>query len=139
MSSRTFLALEIDTDVQRRLAGSATRVDLAGARALFVRAIEAAPEDTLLKANLNLLGAAGHPATGKQELRAQMSGKVVKILVDVGQQVDIDQDLVVIESMKMENELRSPIRGVVTKVAIEEGVAVETGALLIVIEPTGTR
>jgi biotin carboxyl carrier protein len=86
-----------------------------------------------------LLGAAGYPAKGKQELRAQMSGKIVKILVDVGQQVDIDQDLVVIESMKMENEVRSPIRGVVTKVAIEEGVAVETGALLIVIEPTGTR
>ncbi len=72
---------------------------------------------------------------GKQELKAQMPGKVVKILVEVGQQVEMDQGLVVIEAMKMENELRSPIQGVVTQIAIEENGAVETGTLLVVIEP----
>ena len=74
-------------------------------------------------------------ASGKQELRAQMPGKVVKILVEVGQQVEMDEGLVVIEAMKMENELRSPIQGVVTKITIQEGGAVETGTLLVIIEP----
>jgi biotin carboxyl carrier protein len=64
-----------------------------------------------------------------------MPGKVVKILVEVGQQVEMDEGLVVIEAMKMENELRSPIQGVVTKITVQEGGAVETGTLLVIIEP----
>ncbi len=83
----------------------------------------------------SLMSLASPVVTGKQELKAQMPGKIVKILIEVGQQVEVDQGLIVIEAMKMENELRSPIQGVVTKVAVEEGGAVETGALLVVIEP----
>ncbi len=82
-----------------------------------------------------LMNVATTLATGKQELRAQMPGKVVKILVEVGQQVEMDEGLVVIEAMKMENELRSPIQGVVTKITVQEGGAVETGTLLVIIEP----
>jgi len=82
-----------------------------------------------------LMNVATPLATGTQELRAQMPGKVVKVLVEVGSRVEVDEGLVVIEAMKMENELRSPIRGVVTRVVIEEGGPVETGALLVVIEP----
>ena len=82
-----------------------------------------------------LMGATSPLVTGKQEITAQMPGKVVKLLVEVGQQVEVDQGLIVIEAMKMENELRSPIQGVVSKIAVEEGGAVETGALLVVIEP----
>ncbi len=82
-----------------------------------------------------LVGSAGEVATGRQELRAQMAGKIVKVLVQVGQLVEIDEGLVVIEAMKMENELRSPIYGVVTEIVVEEGDAVESDALLIVIEP----
>jgi len=82
-----------------------------------------------------LLGATSEVATGKQELRAQMPGKIVKLLIRVGQTVEVDEGVAVIEAMKMENELRSPIRGSVTQIAVEEGMTVETGALLLVIEP----
>ncbi len=78
-----------------------------------------------------------HVATGKQELRAQMPGKIVKVLVEPGQQVERDQGIVVIEAMKMENELKSPVAGVVTALEVREGDAVETNALLAVIEPPG--
>ena len=82
-----------------------------------------------------LVGGVDTVAGGHQELRAQMPGKVVKVLVEVGQEVEPDQGLVVIEAMKMENELRSPVQGTVTEIHVEEGNAVEAGALLVVVEP----
>ena len=84
-----------------------------------------------------LVGGAEPAATGKQELRSEMPGKIVKVLVEVGQTVEEDQGLMVVEAMKMENEIRSPIAGVVVEVGVREGDAVETGALLVVVEPTG--
>ncbi len=82
-----------------------------------------------------LVGSAAGVAVGRQEIRAQMPGKIVKVLVSVGEQVAAEESLVIIEAMKMENELQSPIDGVVAAVEVSEGVAVETGALLVVVEP----
>ena len=82
-----------------------------------------------------LVGSAAGVAVGRQEIRAQMPGKIVKVLVSVGEQVAAEESLVIIEAMKMENELRSPIDGVVAAVEVGEGDAVETGALLVVVEP----
>ena len=63
-----------------------------------------------------------------------MPGKVVKVLVKVGDQVTARQGLVVVEAMKMENELRSPKDGRVTEVLVAEGVSVEAGRPLVVVE-----
>lgn len=82
-----------------------------------------------------LVGSAGLHAAGKQEIRAQMPGKIVKVLVAVGESVDAGQALLVIEAMKMENEIRSPIDGVVTAVAVTEGGSVETGGALLTVDP----
>jgi biotin carboxyl carrier protein len=82
-----------------------------------------------------LASAASRPPGGRQELRAQMPGKIVKVLVGVGESVRIDQGLVIIEAMKMENELRSDVDGVISEVAVRDGETVENGALLVVVEP----
>lgn len=82
-----------------------------------------------------LLGSVAEVAVGRQEIRAQMPGKIVKVLVSVGQNVAAEDSLVIIEAMKMENEIGSPIDGVVAAVEVSEGAAVETNALLVVIEP----
>ncbi len=82
-----------------------------------------------------LVGAGQAVAVGRQEIRAQMPGKIVKLLVAAGAPVSSGQALVVIEAMKMENEIRSPIDGVVTEIAVAEGDAVETGAALVTVEP----
>ena len=63
-----------------------------------------------------------------------MPGKVVKILVAVGDEVAQGQGLVVVEAMKMENELKSPKAGTVVEVLAKEGAAVESGAKLIVVD-----
>jgi biotin carboxyl carrier protein len=79
-------------------------------------------------------GAAMAQAAGVQQVLAPMPGKVVKVLVTVGDEVKARQGLVVVEAMKMENELRSPKDGRVTQVLVSEGVSVEAGRPLVVVD-----
>jgi biotin carboxyl carrier protein len=71
---------------------------------------------------------------GRQTVCAPMPGKVVKVLVKVGDLVKEGQGLVVVEAMKMENELKSPKAGKVVELPAKEGTAVENGAKLVVVE-----
>ena len=73
-------------------------------------------------------------AEGVQEIKSSMPGKIVKILISDGEEVEQGQGLVVVEAMKMENEIRSPKKGTIKKVGVKEGEAVEAGALLVVVE-----
>ena len=79
-------------------------------------------------------GAAQFKVEGKQTVCAPMPGKVVKVLVKVGDEVKEGQGLVVVEAMKMENELKSPKSGKVVELLAQEGSAVENNARLIVVE-----
>jgi biotin carboxyl carrier protein len=73
-------------------------------------------------------------SAGARTIRTQMPGKIVRILVDVGAEVEKNQPLIVVEAMKMENEMRAPKRGVVKKIGVNEGEAVEAGTVLVVVE-----
>jgi len=79
-------------------------------------------------------GAAQFQAEGKQVVCAPMPGKLVKVLVKVGDEVKEGQGLVVVEAMKMENELKSPKAGKVVELPVKEGSAVENNARLVVVE-----
>ena len=72
-------------------------------------------------------------ASGPARLVAPMPGRVVRVLVAEGQDVEVGEGLVVIEAMKMENELKAPRPGRVSEVAVQEGQAVDAGALLVVV------
>ena len=76
--------------------------------------------------------AVAHPG-GPQHVTSPMPGRLVKVLVRVGETVSARQPLVVVEAMKMENELRAPRAGTVTDVRVNEGAPVDAGAVLIVI------
>jgi len=78
--------------------------------------------------------AASAHGAGAAQILAPMPGKVVKVLVKVGDEVKARQGLVVVEAMKMENELRAPKDGRVTEVFVTEGVSVEAGRPLVVVE-----
>ena len=71
---------------------------------------------------------------GPQIVESVMPGKVVRVLVKVGDTVTQGQGLVVVEAMKMENEIESPKDGKVTEVKVEPGQAVESGGALVVVE-----
>lgn len=68
---------------------------------------------------------------GGKEVRSPMPGRVVKILVSVGDDVAPQSPVVVVEAMKMENELRTPAGGKVEAIFAKAGDTVEGNALLI--------
>ena len=76
----------------------------------------------------------GADAHGEQAIIAPMPGRVVRVLVQAGDDVTARQGVVVVEAMKMENELRSPKAGRVKEVAVAPGTSVEAGRTLMVIE-----
>ena len=67
----------------------------------------------------------------ENELLSPLPGMVVNILVKKGDRVYRGQDLVVIESMKMESGVSSPCEGIVENVIATIGKAVETDEVLI--------
>jgi biotin carboxyl carrier protein len=75
---------------------------------------------------------AGIELEGRQQLIAPMPGKIVRVLVAAGQQVQAGQGLLVIEAMKMQNEIRSPKSGTVEKLA-REGQTVNAGEILAIV------
>jgi biotin carboxyl carrier protein len=78
--------------------------------------------------------AAPPPKTGPSAILSPMPGKVVKVLVAVGDEVKSGQGVVVVEAMKMENELRASRGGTVAEILAREGMSVDAGALLLVIQ-----
>ena len=79
------------------------------------------------------LGAGAH-GEGAARIVAPMPGKVVRVLVEAGQQVEAGQGIVVVEAMKMQNEMKAPKAGAVVSVNVEVGATVNGGDLLAVIE-----
>ena len=71
---------------------------------------------------------------GQVTIVAPMPGRVVRVLVAAGDEVDSRQPVVVVEAMKMENELRAPRAGHVKEIAVAPGTSVEAGRVLAVIE-----
>jgi biotin carboxyl carrier protein len=69
-------------------------------------------------------------AEGRQQIIAPMPGKVIRLLVKVGDEVEAGQGLVVVEAMKMQNEIRSPKKGKVERLQTQEGQAVNAGDIL---------
>lgn len=72
-------------------------------------------------------------AQGKRAVVAQMPGKIVRTLVAAGDEVAINQGLMVIEAMKMQNEIRAPRSGRVVELPVRAGQTVNAGDLLAVI------
>ncbi|HUF04161.1 MAG TPA: biotin/lipoyl-containing protein [Aridibacter sp.] len=83
---------------------------------------------------LGSFSAADAEADGVAEIRTQMPGKVVRILVSEGDEVSAGDGVIVVEAMKMQNEMRSPKDGTVRKVLSAEGETVNSGDVLVVIE-----
>lgn len=66
-------------------------------------------------------------------IKSPMPGKVVKVLVQEGQAVEVGTPIIVVEAMKMENELAAEVAGSVQKIFVAAGDAVEGGAKLVTI------
>jgi biotin carboxyl carrier protein len=64
-------------------------------------------------------------------VKALMPGRVVRILVNKGDEVKKGAGLLILEAMKMENEIQAPADGVVDEIFVDAGQTVESGADLV--------
>lgn len=77
---------------------------------------------------------AGAGTEGPRPVKAPMPGRVVRVLVEAGDEVEEGQGVVVIEAMKMQNELKSPKGGRVVRLGAAVGDTVGSGDVLVVVE-----
>jgi acetyl-CoA/propionyl-CoA carboxylase biotin carboxyl carrier protein len=67
-------------------------------------------------------------------IAAPMQGTIVRVLVEVGQKVEADEPVCILEAMKMESEVRSQKSGTVSEVRVESGQTVRSGDPLVLVE-----
>jgi biotin carboxyl carrier protein len=145
---RVMNALWIDPDTLSMIEGSAVheaRIDRVNAETLrllidgrgFDAVVSPGRDSRLVApggANAEAVPGAAATLDGSRVVKAPMPGRIVRVLVAVGERVTARQGLLVVEAMKMENELVSPKDGIVKELNVQEGAAVDAGAVLIVIE-----
>ncbi len=67
------------------------------------------------------------------EITAPMSGKMWKILVNVGDSVSEDDEVAILEAMKMEIPVVSPGDGAIKEIRVKEGDAVEAESVIMIL------
>jgi acetyl-CoA carboxylase biotin carboxyl carrier protein len=72
---------------------------------------------------------------GGVQVKAEMTANVWQVRVAQGEQVELDQELVVLESMKMEIPVWAPVAGTVTEVRVQPDQVVHEGDVLVVVTP----
>jgi biotin carboxyl carrier protein len=77
---------------------------------------------------------AGRHDHGSADIVAPMPGKVVRILVNEGEEVASGKGILIVEAMKMQNELKTPKAGTVVSIRAEAGATVNAGDVLAVVE-----
>ena len=68
------------------------------------------------------------------EILAPLAGKVLDVLVEVGAKIEEDDEVAVIEALKMENTVYASSAGTVKEIKVNKGDSVEDGAVLMVVE-----
>jgi acetyl-CoA/propionyl-CoA carboxylase biotin carboxyl carrier protein len=73
-------------------------------------------------------------ASGSGDVAVPMQGTIVKVLVAVGDKVEVGQTIVLLEAMKMENAVNAEKDGVIKEVRVAAGASVGAGDIVAVIE-----
>ena len=68
------------------------------------------------------------------EVETEVTGNVWKVLCQVGDRVETEQELVILESMKMEIPVEAPQAGTVKALHVSEGDAVDEGQIILVLK-----
>jgi biotin carboxyl carrier protein len=76
----------------------------------------------------------GDAHDGENSISTPMPGKVVKILVKVGDEVEVGQTVIIVSAMKMESEFKARKPGTVKAIHVKEGDLVEGHKVMVVIE-----
>jgi acetyl-CoA carboxylase biotin carboxyl carrier protein len=71
---------------------------------------------------------------GMKRVVSNMAGVVLEFLVKPGEKISVDQDVIMLESMKMQIPVQSTVEGTVKEIKVHEGDFVDDGDVLLVIE-----
>ncbi|MBL6630752.1 MAG: acetyl-CoA carboxylase biotin carboxylase subunit [Ilumatobacteraceae bacterium] len=82
-------------------------------------------------------GGGGGGGAGSGNVTVPMQGTVVKVLVEVGQEVNAGDGVLVLEAMKMENQINADVTGTVAEIKVSAGETVGGGDTVVVITPAG--
>lgn len=88
------------------------------------------PLDMLIKE----MGMNASQSNTQKEVKAPMPGLILEILVEVGQKVEKDDSLLILEAMKMENILKAEGEGVIKEIKMKKGDSVDKHQVLIELE-----
>lgn len=72
--------------------------------------------------------------SGELKLKAPMPGLIVDVPVEAGQEVEKGDNLIILESMKMQNEIKSPRQGKVARINCKSGDSVNQNQVLLILE-----
>ena len=92
-----------------------------------VRIALSTPLDKLL----HEMGMDTSAAAKAAQVKAPMPGLVLRIMVKVGDEVQKDDKVMILEAMKMENVIKSPGHGIVRQILVQAGQAVDKNQVLI--------
>ena len=69
-----------------------------------------------------------------EEILAPLAGKVIRMDLEVGKAVEEDEEILMIEAMKMETPVFAPCSGTVREIKVEKGDEVEEDDILAIID-----
>ena len=81
-------------------------------------------------------GGGGGGAASSGQVTVPMQGTIVKMLVSVGDTVDVGQAVTVLEAMKMENNIVAEVAGEIAEVKVSAGDSVGAGDVVVVVTPS---
>jgi len=64
------------------------------------------------------------------EIKAPMTGKIVSVIVNLGDKVNVEDEVVIMDAMKMEIPIYAPAEGTVKEINVKEGDSVKTDQVL---------
>ena len=68
------------------------------------------------------------------EIKAPMTGKIISIVVNIGDEVKAEYEVIIMDAMKMEIPVYAPENGSVKEIKVEEGDSVKTDLVLMILE-----
>jgi methylmalonyl-CoA carboxyltransferase 1.3S subunit len=93
-----------------------------------------APAPTAVPSALATGGDAGTPVDEEKVCRSPISGIVVRVTAQVGQQIQVGDGVLVLEAMKMETDITAPVAGKVGTINVNVGDSVKGGQVLVEFE-----
>lgn len=70
----------------------------------------------------------------REEINSEIAGRVWKIIAKVGSKVDEEEEIIILESMKMEVPVLTPAKGTISEILVAEGDEVVDGQTLAFLE-----